>query len=86
MSTPREIAIRGRLARYVAAETSLDEFKDWLVGETWDIEQRGDPAAERLAYRIKHRFAEQSGGHVTEDDTRRLLQPLVAPAPTLAPA
>ena len=86
MSSPLAQTIHARLASYLARACSLDELKDWLVGETWDIEQRADTEAERLTYRIKHRLAEQSGGHITEDDGRRLLRPLIAAAPAPAPA
>ena len=86
MSSPLAQTIHARLASYLARACPLDEFKDWLVGETWDIEQRADTEAERLTYRIKHRLAEQSGGHITEDDVRRLLRPLVEAAPAPAPA
>ena len=86
MSSPLVRTIQARLADYLAGECSLDEFKDWLVGETWDIELRADAEAERLTYRIKHRLAEQSGGHITEDDLREALRPLVEAAPAPAPA
>lgn len=85
MSSPLVQDIQGRLARYLAGDSSLDEFKDWLVGETWEVEQRADAEAEKLTYRIKHRLAEQSGGHITEDALRRTLQPLVASAPAPPP-
>jgi hypothetical protein len=73
--------IQDHLARYLANETTLDEFKDWLVGATWDIEQRGDSESEDLTYEIKLRLAEHSGGYCTEDDLRRLLRPLAVPSP-----
>lgn len=77
MQSPLESAIRHQLRKYLTSEQSLDEFKDWLVGETWDIERRNDPAAEALTYEIKLRMAEQSSDDCTEADLKRLLRPLM---------
>ena len=46
---PIDAQIRMNLARYFAGEMTLDEFENWFVPATWDIERRGNPAAESLA-------------------------------------
>lgn len=81
MSSAFTLQIRDHLAGYLSGETSIDEFKDWLIPATWDIGERHDAAAEDLTYEIKLRLAEHSSGYIMEDDARRLLQPLVARSP-----
>lgn len=76
--------MRVRLARYLAGTTTLEAFYDWLVAETWDIEQRHDPEAEALTYEIKGRLAEHSSGYLSEDEVRLLLRPLVESIPVPA--
>lgn len=72
-----ETAIVAKLARYLAGEESLDGFKDWLVGATWDVEATHDPRAIDVTYEIKLLLAEQSGGDLSEAELRRELQPLL---------
>jgi len=76
--------LRDRLAKYLAGDTSLYDFSGWLAPVVWDIEERHDPEAETLAYAIFHPMAEQSSGYITEDHLRRLLHPLLEPAPATA--
>lgn len=76
--------ILDHLAKYLAGDTSLYEFSGWLSPIVWDIEERHDPEAEDLAYAVFHRMAEQSSGYITEDRLRRLLRPLLTPAPATA--
>ncbi len=77
MASPRELALREHLANYLADVESPDDFKDWLVGATWGIDETGDRSAIALTYDIKLALAEHSSGHSTEDELRRELQPLV---------
>lgn len=70
MSTSLEQAIHERLADYLAGVRRLDDFKDWLVGATWNVEQSQEPAAIDLTYEIKLLLAEHSGGYLTEDELR----------------
>ena len=74
MQSPLERAMRERLAAYLADETPLDEFKDWLIGATWDIDEVGDPASIDLAYAIKSALAEQSSDIVSETVMRAELR------------
>jgi len=76
--------MRARLAAYLAGTATLKSVYDWLVAETWDIEQRHDPEAEALTYEIKGPLAEHSSGFISEDELRRLLRPLVAAVPVPA--
>jgi hypothetical protein len=84
MRASLEHAIRERLAEYLEGERQLDEFKDWLVGATWDVEQSKEPAAIDLTYEIKLLLAEHSGGYLTEDELRAELAPVSESSQTLA--
>jgi len=77
MSISLDRAIHDHLAAYLAGETSLDEFKDWLVGATWEIAPNDESTTAKLAIRIKHRLAEHSGGYVSDDELKQLLRPYV---------
>ncbi|MGH2557645.1 MAG: hypothetical protein ACRDJH_01165 [Thermomicrobiales bacterium] len=70
MRSSLERAIRERLAEYLDGERQLDDFKDWLVGATWNVEQSKEPAAVDLTYEIKLLLAEHSGGYLTENELR----------------
>ena len=84
MSLSRVGETRDRLARYLAGDDSLDQFKDWLVGTLLEAEQDGDTAAEDVIFDIMLPMAEESSGYITEDDLRRALRPLLHPAPVIA--
>ena len=86
MPSPLSSEIRRLLASDLTGQSSLDEFKDWLGGETWDVEQRHDPEADDLTDEINPVLAEQSGGHITDDHARWALRPLVEAAPAPIPA
>lgn len=70
--------IRIRLARYVRGEWSLDEFGDWFVPTTWDVDQSPDAGLKDLVYDILLRVAEYSNGDCREDELKHLLYPLAA--------
>ena len=84
MSSSLSLEIRNHLAKYLAGEESLDEFKGWVVGALLDAEQRNDVAAEEFVYDIMLPMAEEAGGYSSEDRLRQALQPLLNPTPATA--
>ena len=66
--------IRKRVDSFLAGESSFVELQDWLVGRTWDIEERGDPKAVDLTYEIKLAFAEHSRGDISMNELRSRLK------------
>lgn len=82
MPSPLGLELRDRLGRYLDGRESLDEFKHWLIGATWDIDAGGDPAAIALTYEIKLALAEHSSGYVAEDEVRRELAFLRSTTPS----
>jgi hypothetical protein len=57
--------IRERVTAFLAGELTRTQFQDWLVANTWDVEQRGDPQATDLTYEIKLALAEHSRGDIS---------------------
>jgi hypothetical protein len=89
-----ETTIRRHLVRYLAGQMSLDDFTDWLVGATWNIEKRGDAETKQLVYSIELALAEASSGLLTLDELRTEFRTLLndvnisllsQPQPQLAP-
>lgn len=72
--------IQFHLSRYLSNARTLAEFRNWFDDETWGLAAEPDSPARRLAGEIELRVAEFTGGHLTEDDLRRLLMPLVPDA------
>ena len=72
-----ESEIRQRLARYLARETSLDQFEDWLVKQSWNMHRDSEEAAQKLVSAVELRLAEHSSGHLDEPALREQLIPFV---------
>ena len=72
-----ESEIRDWLARYLAREIPLEEFEDWFVRQSWNMQEGSPEAAQRLASAIELRLAEHSSGHLTEEDLQRELRSFV---------
>lgn len=77
MEVRRDLEIRARLAEYLAGQISLDQFQQWFVPATWDIESAGDSAASDVAHEVQLRLAEFSDDHWTEQELHRRLSPLI---------
>ncbi len=69
-------SIRDRVHAYAIGALSLDDFKDWFIGATWDVEQ-DHPEAADLTYDIKLLLAEYSSGDLSKSDLRAGLKLLV---------
>ena len=76
-----EQEIQDQLARYLAGQLSLNEFRLWLMPLLWVINRHDDPRAFRTASRIALYIAEFGAGHRTEEELRRLIGPFVLPPP-----
>lgn len=74
--TDLESAIRHHLISYLSNAISLDEFTAWLVGTTWNIENKNDPDASHLAYAIELALAEHSSGYLATEELRAELRNL----------
>jgi hypothetical protein len=65
-----ETTIRRYLVDYLADDTSLNDFTDWFIGATWNIEKEGTAEAKELAYAIDLALAEASSGLLALDELR----------------
>lgn len=71
-----DIKIRQWLTRYLANEISLEQFENWFVPATWEIEKSGNSLATDLTHEIELRLSEFTNGHLTESELRKKLTPL----------
>lgn len=76
MERSLEREIREHLADYLFGLLSLNDFKIWLAGATWDAAD-ADPIAIRLANRTKLALAEHSSGVMTDAELREELRSLL---------
>jgi hypothetical protein len=74
MERSLESAIEERLTAYLAGAMTLEEFKMWLVSETWRPDRYQVPADLRLANEIKLALAEHSSGFRTDEELRGQLE------------
>ena len=81
-----EFEIRDHVARYLNGDIPIDEFRDWLVSRTWDVERCGHPGVIDLVGEIELAYAELANGHRTEDEFRSLLRPMVSDYACSVPA
>ena len=71
--------IRGKLWRYASEQESLDEFLQWFVPVSCNIEESQDPEAIDIAHYIDGILAEASSAEWNEEDIRKELgRPFVA--------
>ena len=69
--------IQSHLSRYLSNTTTLQEFRNWFDDESWGLAAEPDSQARRMAGGIELRIAEFTSSHLTEDELRKLLTPLV---------
>lgn len=60
-----ESTIRQHLVQYLAGRLSLDDFTDWFIGISWEIDSYDGAEARELVYAIELALAETSGGYMT---------------------
>jgi hypothetical protein len=78
-SPPRALVtqIRDRLARYLSAEITLHDFRQWLTAQAWNIDHRADAETADLVHEIELVLAEYDHGDWTKDEVISQLAPLV---------
>ena len=70
----QENEIRAKLL----ALSSLDEFEDWLVRQSWNMHRDSDPRAQKLVGKIELAVAEFYDGHLSEPLLRQRLRNLAS--------
>lgn len=73
-----ELALRQRIARYLAAELSLTDFYAWFTGEAWNIDTRSDHDTAQLYHAVDLLLSEHSQGDWTEGELKDHLYPLAS--------
>ena len=69
--------IREKLANYLVGEISLEEFEDWFVSPSWNVDQSKNQAAINMVYEIELWLSEYFDNFRSEDELKALLRPLV---------
>jgi hypothetical protein len=70
--------IRSQIAGYIEGAISLDTFQKWFIPIAWEIEQSGVSIDEvDLVNNIELMLAEYTSEHLTEDELRDELCPLL---------
>jgi hypothetical protein len=69
MNSSVQMEIENQISRYIAGQSSLAEFHNWLIPVAWDIDRDSQPA-KRLAHRAQLLLAEFSNGDRSEDELR----------------
>lgn len=72
MTHPHETAIRANVIDYIVGDTSLDEFKDWIVGLSWELDEGDDPVLTDLAYGVLLTLSENNDEARIKDSLRSL--------------
>ena len=62
----------------LAHKISLEEFEDWLVRSSWNMQRDSDGKAQDLVWKIELSLAEYSSGHLDSKDLRAELRNLVS--------
>jgi hypothetical protein len=76
-----EQAIRDHLDAYLSGEVSLDAFKEWMIGVTWNRDDALGSDARQLAYAIELALAEESGGYLTREELHADLRQILERSP-----
>lgn len=63
----------GHLGKFLNHRTSAAQFWRWFVANMPRIEESGSDAEVDFAWRVEHRYAEWTGGHIDEEVLRGAL-------------
>lgn len=77
MESSLDNEIREKLANYLVGKISLEEFEDWFVSPSWDVDQSKNQVAINMVYEIELWLSEYFDNFRSEDELKALLRPLV---------
>ena len=69
--------IREKLADYLVGKICLEEFEDWFVSASWNVDQSKNQVAINMVYEIELWLSEYYDNFRSEDALKALLRPLV---------
>ena len=72
-----DLDIRNQIASYLSNEIDLDQFEDWFVQNTWNVQKWGDPYLQDLVFAVESELSEYSGSNLSEASLRNRLMPMV---------
>lgn len=62
------VELREKVRAAVLRNVSVDDFEDWLVAHSWNMHQWAPPEIQRLVSYLELRLAENSSGHLQDDE------------------
>lgn len=71
-----DLQIHAWIARYLSGTASLEQFEDWFIPATWEVERSGNLPAAEVATPIRTALAELSADPADELEFRALLASL----------
>jgi len=77
MESQSESEIREQLARYLAGQSTLNEFQDWFVPRSWNFHKNADPSLQRLVSSVELAIAEFTNGDWSSQELRGILNLLL---------
>ena len=80
MADSLAVDIRERVNSFLSGDLTLPQFQEWLVANTWDVEEHGDFPVTDLTYEIKLALAEHSRGDISQDELRERMRQAVTTA------
>ena len=80
MADSLAVDIREQVTAFLAGELTWPQFQEWLIANTWDVEQREDPQATDLSYEIKLALAEYSRGDISRTQLQDRLRDAIKTA------
>jgi allophanate hydrolase subunit 1 len=81
MTSSLAIQIQEQIRNYLASESDLAAFEDWIISHTWNVHQLGDRQIEELASAVQGLLLEYSSDEISLDQLRQDLADLVAQEP-----
>lgn len=71
-----DLEIYAWISRYLRGVATVDDFEDWFVSATWEVERTGNIRAVEVADPVLAALTELSAAEIDEDEFRGRLQSL----------
>lgn len=73
-----EQRIKSHIRLYLTGNITLDEFTEWFITETWDVEQQtNSKETKELIYEIDNALIQLSQEHISQDEFKDILSSFI---------
>jgi hypothetical protein len=73
-----DLEIYAWIARYLRGAATVEEFEDWFVPATWDVDRSGNSAAREIADAVSGALVELSAGEIDDAHFKSELEALAS--------